>query len=149
MDSVLKGLAKKAIDDTKTVANNVVEEALNPNKEGQDEKVVSDIIDAASTSVDVKNELPSSNTPALQQGGKLKKAAALLKKAAKKLPSLSDIKGGALKQKVKSAKKKLLKASDKADKASRKMKKGGSKKASKKASKKSSSRKSSKKSSRK
>jgi hypothetical protein len=86
-----------------------------------------------------------------QTGGKkMKKVAALLKNAAKNLPLLSKIEGGALKQKVKSAKRKLLKASNKARQASKKMlKKGGSKKASKKSSKKSSSRKSSKKSSRK
>lgn len=61
-----------------------------------------------------------------QRGGKkLKKVAVLLKKAAEKLPALSDINSKVLKSKVKTAKKKLLKASAKAKKASKKVMKAG------------------------
>jgi predicted oxidoreductase (fatty acid repression mutant protein) len=64
--------------------------------------------------------------PGSQCGGKrLKKVAVLLKKAAEKLPALSDIKSKVLKSKVKTAKKKLLKASAKAKKASKKVMKAG------------------------
>lgn len=52
---------------------------------------------------------------------KLNKVAVLMKKAADKLPSLSDISNKSLKNKVKTAKKKLLKASHKAKQASKKI----------------------------
>jgi hypothetical protein len=59
-------------------------------------------------------------------GGGHKKAkvvAGLLKKAADKLPAISDIKSKVLKSKVKSAKNKLMKVSKKAEKVSKKIKK--------------------------
>ena len=52
---------------------------------------------------------------------KLNKVAVLMKNAAEKLPSLSDISNKSLKNKVKTAKKKLLKASHKAKQASKKI----------------------------
>lgn len=93
-------------------------------KISEDTKVIEDIDNAKK----IVNQAPDVKKPGTggQNGGKrLKKVAVLLKKAAEKLPALSDINSKVLKSKVKTAKKKLLKASAKAKKASKKVMKAG------------------------
>jgi hypothetical protein len=92
-------------------------------------KVENGIQSAVATADDAKKAATNLVSTKTSGGSQLKKMSLLLKKAANKLPSLSDINSKTLKRKVKSAKKKLLKASEKAHKASKKvrnlMMKGG------------------------
>jgi hypothetical protein len=87
------------------------------NKEIQNKSNEVDSIVNGQSQTQTQTQTPKKNGGAK----KLNKVAVLMKKAAEKLPSLSDINNKSLKNKVKTAKKKLLKASHKAKQASKKI----------------------------
>lgn len=90
-----------------------------------EDKSVKNDVNNSSEAVDDANTEVKKVDNKVRGGGhkKAKLVAGLLKKAADKLPALSDIKSKVLKSKVKSAKNKLMKVSKKAEKVSKKIKK--------------------------